>query len=109
MSEPVEILEILLILDIPLQTAEGKRTPDDSVSDICSLRSPDRKQGKSGCSCPTEVRLSHVRERQNGGNVKNSQRNAYGALPEGPIYRHRLTSFHIREANCPRSLPSLRV
>ena len=27
----VEILQILLILDIPLQTAEGKRIPDDAV------------------------------------------------------------------------------
>ena len=27
----VEILEILLILDILLQTAEGKRAPDDAV------------------------------------------------------------------------------
>ena len=51
----VEILEILLILDIPLQTAEGKRAPDDSVSDICRLRSPERKIGQAQASLPYSV------------------------------------------------------
>ena len=50
-TEP-RVLEILLILDILLQTAEGKRTPDDSVSDICSLRSPERKIGQEQVLLP---------------------------------------------------------
>ena len=70
-------------------------------------------QSRPEASLPFRMlrRVSETRHRFDGGggNVKNSQRNACGALPDETIYRHRLASFHIREANCPRSLPSLRV
>ena len=110
-----------------------------SIESSCSLRSPDRERVKIWRSCPIEGRrapgivfyrhsgpsgpgsrfafgmlrrASKTRRGFDGdsGNVKNSQRNAYGALPAGPIYRHRVPIFYIRrESNCPRSLPSLRV
>lgn len=70
-TEP-RILEILLILDILLQTAEGKRTPDDAVSYICRLRSPERKIGQAQESLPYR---GVTRLRQRTADRRGSQRN----------------------------------